>query len=113
MAGVAQGNRTRRDPGGRRARFETAAGIGQFAAIQAVAAPFKVELSTIDVHGTDEIEQGVGTFAREASGGLIITAGVAQAFYRKLIITLAARHRLPTVYAFRGRPSELSRSMLK
>ena len=54
------------------------------------------------MHGTDEIEQGVGAFAREASGGLIITAGVAQAFYRKLIITLAARHRLPTVYAFRG-----------
>ena len=79
----------------------TAAGIGQFAAIQAVSSPFRVELTPIDARDVDAIEQGVGEFASESNGGLISTASTAQAIHRKLIITLAARHRLPAVYPFR------------
>jgi putative tryptophan/tyrosine transport system substrate-binding protein len=79
----------------------TPAGIGQFAAIQAVASPFKVELSPIDTRDGGEIERAVSAFAREPNGGLIVTAGVQQGLRRKLIVTLAARHRLPAVYAFR------------
>jgi len=81
---------------------DTPAGIGQFAAIQAVASPFKVELSPIDVHGAEEIERGIAAFAGEAGGGLIVVAGIAQALHRKLIVSLAARHRLPTVYGVRA-----------
>jgi ABC-type uncharacterized transport system substrate-binding protein len=79
----------------------TAAGIGQFAAIQAVSSPFRVELTPIDARDVGEIERGVGEFARESNGGLISTASTAQAIHRKLIIALAARYRLPTVYPFR------------
>ena len=79
----------------------TAAGIGQFAAIQAVSSPFGVELIPIDARDVDAIEQGVGEFASESNGGLISTASTAQVIHRKLIITLAARHRLPAVYPFR------------
>ena len=79
----------------------TAAGIGQFAAIQAVAPPFRVELSPVDVRDASEIERTITAFARELNGGLIIPASVASAIHRKLIATLVARHRLPAVYVFR------------
>jgi len=79
----------------------TAAGIGQFAAIQAVASPFKVELSLVDVRDRSAIEQSIEAFARTPNGGLIVPASVAAAIHRKLIVELAARHRLPAVYPFR------------
>jgi putative ABC transport system substrate-binding protein len=78
-----------------------ATGIGQFAAIQAMApASFGVELSPIDVREGGEIERDVAAFARESNGGLIVTASVRAVVHRELIIMLAARHRLPAVYPF-------------
>jgi putative tryptophan/tyrosine transport system substrate-binding protein len=83
-----------RDPG-------LAAGIGQFAAIEAMAPPsFGVELSTIDVHDPTEIEHAVIAFARERNGGLIVTLG-STVPHRDLIISLALRYGLPTIYPFR------------
>jgi putative ABC transport system substrate-binding protein len=80
----------------------TGLGIGQFAAIQAVAPSFGVELSPIDVRDAAEIMRGIAAFARSAAnGGLIVTASPAQVIHRKLIISQAAEHRLPAVYAFR------------
>ena len=79
-----------------------AAGIGQFAAIQAMApSSLGVELSPIDVRDGGEIERDVATFARESNGGLIVTGSSSAAVHRELIIMLAARHRLPAVYPFR------------
>ena len=78
-----------------------AAGIGQFAAIQAVAPSFGVEVSPIDVRDAGEIERAVTAFAREPNGGLIVTASALAIVHRDLIITLAARHRLPAVYPYR------------
>jgi putative ABC transport system substrate-binding protein len=79
-----------------------AAGIGQFAAIQAMAPPsFGVELIPIDVRDAGEIERDVAAFALESNGGLIVTGSSATAVHRELIIMLAARHRLPAVYPFR------------
>jgi putative ABC transport system substrate-binding protein len=73
-------------------------GIGLFGAIQAVAPSFGVEVSPIDVGDAPEIERGVTAFARSANGGLIVSGSGLAAAHRNLIITLAARHRLPTVY---------------
>jgi putative ABC transport system substrate-binding protein len=79
-----------------------AAGIGQFAVIQAMASPsLGVELSPIDVRDGGEIERNIAALAREPSGGLIMTASTVTAVNFKLIIMLAARHRLPAVYPFR------------
>jgi putative ABC transport system substrate-binding protein len=50
------------------------------------------------VRDADEIERAVTAFARSANGGLIVTASPFTAVHRKLIIALAARHRLPAVY---------------
>ena len=76
-----------------------AAGIGQFGAIQAVAPSFGVELSPIDVRDAGEIERAVTAFARSSNGGLIVTASALAVVHRDLIITLAARHKLPAVYS--------------
>ena len=45
-----------------------------------------------------EIEHGITTFARGADGGLIVTGSPPALVHRDLIITLAARHKLPAVY---------------
>jgi putative ABC transport system substrate-binding protein len=82
-----------------------AAGIGQFAAIQAMAPPsVGVELSTIDARDPGEIERAITTFAREQNGGLIVTVSTPAVIHRDLIISLATRYRLPNVYAFRYYP---------
>ena len=73
-------------------------GIGQFGAIQAVAPSFGVELRPIDVRDAGEIERTITAFARNSNGGLVLTGSALTALHRNLIITLAARHKLPAVY---------------
>jgi putative ABC transport system substrate-binding protein len=76
------------------------AGTSQFAAVQAVAPSLGVEVNPVNVRGdAGEIEHAVVAFARTPNGGLIVTGGPAEARHRELIITLAARHRLPAVYS--------------
>ena len=76
-------------------------GTGQFAAIQAVAPSFGVELTAVDVRDTEEIERTVTAFGRSSNTGLIVTTSQAAQVNRGVIVTLAARHRLPTVYPYR------------
>ena len=73
-------------------------GIGQFGAIQAVAPSLGVEVSPVNVRDAGEIERAVTAFARSANGGLIVTGSALAVVHRDLIITLAARHKLPAVY---------------
>jgi putative ABC transport system substrate-binding protein len=75
-----------------------ASGIGQFGAIQAVAPSFGVELYPIDVQDAGEIERAVADFARGPNSGLIVTSSTLALVHRELIIGLATRHRLPSVY---------------
>ena len=76
-------------------------GIGQFAAMQGVAPALGVELSPIGVSDPGEIERGVAEFARGSNGGLILVPTAQTLIHRELIITLAARHQLPTIYPYR------------
>ncbi|MGA7150683.1 MAG: ABC transporter substrate-binding protein [Pseudolabrys sp.] len=78
----------------------SAAGIGQFSAIQSAAQSLGVNLTPVSVRDAGEIERGVTEFARSDNGGLIVTSG-GTAFRRDLIIGLASRHKLPAVYPFR------------
>jgi ABC-type uncharacterized transport system substrate-binding protein len=73
-------------------------GVGQFAAMQAVAPSFGVEVSPIDVRDAGEIERAVTAFASSKNGGLITTGSALTVLHRDLIVTLAARHKLPAVY---------------
>ena len=74
-----------------------AIGAAQFAAIQAVAPSLGMEVSPLNVRDAAEIERGVAAFARTPNGGLIATGGPTSGFYRKLIVDLAVRHKLPSV----------------
>ena len=76
----------------------TAAGPGQFAVIQAVAPSLGVELRPVDLRDEGEIERAITTFAQNPNSGLIVTGSPQAPSYRDLIISLAARHRLPAVY---------------
>jgi putative ABC transport system substrate-binding protein len=80
-----------RDPG-------ISAGTGQFGAIQSAAPSFGVELTPVNVRDAGEIERAVAAFARSSNGGLIVTGSALTTFHRDLIVSLAARHRLPAVY---------------
>jgi ABC-type uncharacterized transport system substrate-binding protein len=78
------------------------AGIGLFGAIQSVAPSLGLEASAVNVRDAVEIERAVTTFARSADSGLIITGSALAVLHRRLIITLAAQHKLPAVYFERG-----------
>ena len=99
MAGAAQRDRAARDASGGPSRSRHCPGIGQLGAIQSVAPSFGVELRPVDVRDAPEIERAVTAFARSSNGGLIVTASALAMVHRELIITLAARHRLPAVYS--------------
>jgi ABC-type uncharacterized transport system substrate-binding protein len=77
------------------------AGIGQFAIIQSVAPSVGVDVRAVNLRDAAEIEGAVAAFAREPNGGLILTASALSVIHRHLIITLAARHKLPAVYSRR------------
>jgi putative tryptophan/tyrosine transport system substrate-binding protein len=77
-----------------------AAGIGQFAAIQA-AAPFGIELSAVGLHDAAAIEPAIAAFASGGNGGLVMTASPFGGNHPDIITTLAARYRLPAVYPWR------------
>jgi putative tryptophan/tyrosine transport system substrate-binding protein len=78
-----------------------AAQIGQLGAIQSAAPSLGVELHPVEPGDADEIERAVTGFARESNGGVIVLSGASSLAHRELIISLAARHRLPTVYSDR------------
>jgi len=75
-----------------------AAGPGQFAAIQTVAPSLGVEVIPVNVHDKSEIERAVVAFARSPNGGLIVTASPVAQLHHDLIVTLAARYKLPAIY---------------
>jgi putative ABC transport system substrate-binding protein len=73
-------------------------GVGQFAIIQSMSASVGVEVSPIEARDAGEIERAVAAFASVANGGMIVTASGLAIVHRELIITLAARHKLPAIY---------------
>ena len=76
-------------------------GIGLFGAIQSAAPTLGVEASPINVRDAGEIERAIAAFARASNGGLIVTSSPAAFIHRELIVTLAARHKLPAVFPVR------------
>jgi len=57
-----------------------------------------VEVNPINMRDAGEIERAIAAFAGSPNGGLIVTASALAQRHRDLIITLAARHKLPAVY---------------
>ena len=76
-------------------------GFAQWAAIGTVAGPLGVELSPINMHIRGDTERAVADFAPGPRDGLIVVVGTVATIQRELIISLAARHKLPAVYPYR------------
>jgi putative tryptophan/tyrosine transport system substrate-binding protein len=76
-------------------------GVAQWAVIQAAASPLGVELRPLNLHIAADTEREVSEFAREPNGGLIVLVSTVATIQRELIVTLAARYRLPAVYPYR------------
>ena len=74
------------------------AGAGQFGAVQSVGPSVGVEVSPISARDAPEIERAIAAFARSSNGGLVVTQSALTTVHRDLIVTLAARHKLPAVY---------------
>jgi putative ABC transport system substrate-binding protein len=75
------------------------AAIGR--AAEAVAPALGMRLTMSQVRDGMEIEHAVQDFAQQSNGGLIVQADPVTNLHRKLIISLAAQHRLPAVYNYR------------
>lgn len=78
------------------------AGIAQFGAIRASATSLGIDVSPIGVRDTAEIERRVAALAHSGNGGLIVAPSASESEHRDLIVSLAARYKLPAVYAFRS-----------
>jgi ABC-type uncharacterized transport system substrate-binding protein len=92
-------------PGVRRAailRDTSSAGVGTFAAIQAVAPSLGLDAIPVGfAQDAGDIERAITAFARSANGGLIVVPNNTTIVHRKLIIALAAKLHLPAVYGYR------------
>ena len=73
----------------------------QFATIKAAASSLHVEVSPVEMDSVAEIQRAIAEFAAEPNSGLIVTSSILATIHSKLIIDLAARHRLPAVYSTR------------
>ena len=68
---------------------------------QAAASGLNVTIASTPVHDAAEIDSAMAALAREAGVGLIVTPDVFVLAHREQIIALAARHKMPAVYAYR------------
>ena len=74
------------------------AATAQYSVIQAASQPLGVEVTPISVRNPTEIERAVSSLAHFGNAGLIVAPSAEVSVNRKLIISLAARHKLPAVY---------------
>jgi putative ABC transport system substrate-binding protein len=74
-------------------------GGGQLGAVQAMAPSLGVDVKPIDAEDSAATEHDLTEFSRDAGGGLIVTSSRLARAHRDVIIALAARSRLPAIYA--------------
>jgi len=70
-------------------------------ALEASASSLNVHVTTASMRGAADIEETIEEFARQPNGALIVLPSALAIVHRDLIISLAARHRLPAVYPYR------------
>jgi putative tryptophan/tyrosine transport system substrate-binding protein len=70
-------------------------------AAEALAPPLAIELMPSRVETAADIEHAIESIARVPNGGLVLPPDGTTIVHRNLILALAARHRLPAVYALR------------
>jgi putative ABC transport system substrate-binding protein len=81
---------------------DNVANAGTLQAMQAAASKLRVQLTAAFVRGAAEIERTIETFAVGEGSGLLVLADFVTLAHRRLIVSLAARHRLPTAFSERS-----------
>jgi putative ABC transport system substrate-binding protein len=76
----------------------TPQGIGQFSAIQSLAPSLSLEVTPLNARDAGDIERAIAAVDRNPNSGLIVTGSNLALIHRELIVTLAARYKLPAVY---------------
>jgi putative ABC transport system substrate-binding protein len=79
----------------------TPSATGFLPLIQAAGRSFGVDVFVHSVHETGEIEGVIKALATEPNGGLIALASALVTQKRDLIVSMANRSRIPTIFAFR------------
>src|SRR5262249_22938598 len=80
----------------------SAANLGGFGAIQAATTSLRMEVHPVDNRDDAAIERGIAAFAATPNGGMLATPSATATRHRDVIIKLAARYKLPAVYADRA-----------
>jgi putative ABC transport system substrate-binding protein len=74
--------------------------FGYLKSAQEAAALLKMSLVDLKVHDSAEIERAFATFAGDARSGLIVAPNVVTFANSALIVELAAKYRMPSIYPF-------------
>jgi ABC-type uncharacterized transport system substrate-binding protein len=82
-------------------RTGSVVGIAQWAVIQAFASGLGVELSPISLRIATDAENEMTALAQGPNAGLIVVVGTVTTMRHEILISLAARHRLPAIYPYR------------
>src|SRR5262252_2112346 len=77
---------------------ETPANFAMFKFAEALSPATNIKLVGLGAHDADEIERSMVAFATEGNGGIIVIPHAVTLTNRDLIVALAARLRLPTLY---------------
>ena len=92
-------------PGIRRAAIvhhpSIAANVAFVRAAEAASSAFGVAVTAAAVRNAADIEETITRFAQEPNGGLVVAPAPPTFDNRELIVALAARFHLPTVYSYR------------
>jgi putative ABC transport system substrate-binding protein len=78
--------------------YPTPANLGFFKFAEALTPAPKVKPVALGVHNANEIEQVLAAFAAKGNGGIVVIPHAVTLTNRDLIVALAARLRLPTLY---------------
>jgi ABC-type uncharacterized transport system substrate-binding protein len=76
----------------------TPQGIGQFSALQSLAPSLSLEVTPVNARDAGDVERAIAAVHRNPNSGLIVTGSNLAIIHRELIVTLAARYKLPAVY---------------
>jgi ABC-type uncharacterized transport system substrate-binding protein len=68
--------------------------------VEAAAPQFGTAVIAATVQDASEIERALGVFASTANGALIVLPDIFTSSHRELIISLAAKYHLPSIYPF-------------
>jgi putative ABC transport system substrate-binding protein len=75
---------------------------GQYSqSAEAAARARSLEITPVTFGDAQQLEHAIGDFARALNGGLLVLPDTSTSIHRELIVSLAARHRLPAIFPYR------------